>query len=266
MNKFALITGINYPNTSYELHGCVNDASAILKKLVNEFEFHTTNIQLLIDEAATKKNILNGLDYLVNRLETGDVGVFTYSGHGTQTTDLPPIDEPDMLDEAIVPIDAITNTNNLIRDDEINEILVRLKPDVHFTVIFDSCNSESGTKDLGKNIQKVRFMEPGAAVRKIQEILGDTDLKKDNSEKGKNQHSFSGINHILLAGCKANESSYENETHTNGCLTESLIRNMKKGITYQELYDTIKDEVYKISSERQHPQLEGRDLNIPIFQ
>jgi hypothetical protein len=147
MKKSALVVGINYYGTSRQLGGCLNDAEKTIEKLIKEFDFDLNDIQLLVEEFATRQNILNGIQRLVQKLRTGDLGIFTYAGHGTQTVDLPPIEEPDMLDEAIVPYDAINNRENLIRDDEIGAQLAHLVTDSHFVVIFDSCHSATATRN-----------------------------------------------------------------------------------------------------------------------
>lgn len=309
MKKLALITGINYRNSGKaSLNGCINDASAILKKLVEEFDFKKSDIQLLIEEVATRKNILEGLEYLVGKLEPGDIGVFTYAGHGTQTVDLPPIGEDDMKDEAIIPIDAIKNHSNLIRDDEIQEILSQLKPNVHFVLIFDSCHSETVTRNfplseeektikIRSSIEKVksinefcevidkfsrreidsnemykkRLIPPSETIDEIESIMSNID-EPGIRVRGDREHPLSGLNHILLAGCKADQSSLDDKVNGvyHGLFSIALVENMKKGITYKELFDLAYNRVQELnhSSYDQYPQLEGPDhlLNKKIFE
>lgn len=257
MKKLATLIGINYVGTKSELGGCINDTKLLVEKLVNDFNFNTHNIQLLLEETATKKNILESIERLVEELEPGDLGVLTYSGHGTQTADLPPVNEEDMLDEAIVPFNAVQELDNLIRDDEINEILGKLKNDVRFIVIFDSCHSATGTREIGKT----RMFPPSIAVQEINRIR--TDILTLDNEKPK-RHPLSGMNHILLAGCKANELSFDDGT--NGYFTKELVKNMKKGISYQELYESTYKAVVERSNNRQNPQIEGRELTRKIFE
>lgn len=284
MKKLALITGINYQGSQYELGGCINDAGEILQAMVQKFGFDQSNIQLLIEEVATKKNILEGLQYLVTQLEPGDVGVFTYSGHGTQTADLPPIDEDDMLDEAIVPIDALDDQSNLIRDDEFHEILSNLANDVKFVVIFDSCHSGDGTKffsspvartvddiknlfnsprgvSVNRNIKR-RCLPPSSTVEDINTIMGNLKTTK----KDLLGQPLAGPNHILLSGCKADQVSFDNGK--NGYFTRALIDSMQNGMTYQELYDSARQKVLDSSGQAQDPQLEGPGflINSSIFE
>ncbi|MEH7735486.1 caspase family protein [Bacillus pumilus] len=264
MKKVALLTGINYLESSYKLKSCHNDVKKFCEKLVNEFDFSTVDIQLLLEEVATRKNIIEGLERLVNDLDSGDIGVFYYSGHGTQTLDLPPIDEADMLDEAIVPIDALNDQSLLIRDDEIKEILSKLRNGVHFVLVFDSCNSGDITKRLDSHSDVNNMIEkmipPIHSVDFVKEIA--SNLVK-NSDIPKS-HSLAHPNYILLAGCKENEYSYDGGG--NSYFTNGLINEMKKGMTYQELYSKVKAVVLEKSNHKQEPQIYGDTLSQKIFE
>lgn len=264
MNKKALIVGINYPNSVMPLQplkGCINDAKAFTKILVEQFNFSLSNMQILIDDTATRKNILDSLNYLVKILEPGDVGTFIYSGHGTQTADLPPSDETDMKDEAIVPYDALYKPENYIRDDEIKEILTKLKQDVQFTIIFDSCHSDTADKptidSTDMDLVKAINLTPGTV--QIEGIINSLQISPSNSKN----HSLSGPNHYLLAGCKEYQKSKDHET--NGYFTNELIKYLKPGITYQELQEKVVPAVILRSHNEQEPQFTGPNLNNKIF-
>jgi uncharacterized caspase-like protein len=79
--KKAVCIGINnYPGTSNDLQGCVNDANDWCA-LLNDYGFETS---LLLDSQATRQNVKTALQNLVLAVKQGDVAVLTYSGHGTQ--------------------------------------------------------------------------------------------------------------------------------------------------------------------------------------
>ncbi|HFG2659414.1 TPA: caspase family protein [Escherichia coli] len=64
INSRALVIGINkYKNVS-PLAYAVNDALEIKSLLINEFDFEESNISFLLDENATKENILRAFSRL----------------------------------------------------------------------------------------------------------------------------------------------------------------------------------------------------------
>ena len=107
--KWALLIGINaYPNlTKFEqLKGCVNDARLMAGVLKDRFGFPEDHVTVLEEAEATRAGILAALDALAERAGTDDIVVLYYAGHGSQITDLEG-DEPDGLDETIVPYDGV---------------------------------------------------------------------------------------------------------------------------------------------------------------
>jgi hypothetical protein len=100
---------------------------------------------LLVDEQVdpykrpTRSNILVAMRWLVQDCSSGDSLVFHFSGHGNQVED-DDGDELDGQDETICPLDW--EQNGQIRDDEINETIVRpLVHGVRLHAIIDACRS-----------------------------------------------------------------------------------------------------------------------------
>ena len=100
----AVCVGINYPGTSAALNGCVNDAHDWAELLTN----NGYEVVQLLDNSATKTNIVLALTVAISAMKRGDRLVFTYSGHGTWVYDTDG-DEDDKRDEALVPIDYSTD-------------------------------------------------------------------------------------------------------------------------------------------------------------
>lgn len=140
-NKSALLIGINYKGTQYELNGCINDANNIKNLLAEKYAFK--QFTFLTDDTnkkPTKENIITELTNLLVNASSGDTLFLLYSGHGTCTTDLN-ADEDDSQDEIIIPID-VTTLKSCILDDELSQIIkTNLKPDVKLFALFDSCFS-----------------------------------------------------------------------------------------------------------------------------
>lgn len=87
----------------------------------------------------TRKNIEDGLQWLMRGIKPGDSLLFYFSGHGMRQRSLHG-DEIDGFDETICPVDF--ETNGMILDNYINHTLVRpLIQGVTLHAIFDSCHS-----------------------------------------------------------------------------------------------------------------------------
>lgn len=79
---YALLVGINgYRNISI-LNGCINDAIDVRAKLLS-FGWDPNRILLLLDEEATKSDILSGIQWLVSHCNEKDSLWFGFSGHGS---------------------------------------------------------------------------------------------------------------------------------------------------------------------------------------
>lgn len=139
--KSALLVGINYRGSPYQLDGCINDVTNIKDYLQGKRGFN--NITMLTDDTnvkPTKQNILNEFTKILQNAVVGDVVFFGFSGHGTETVDFSR-DEVDGIDEVLVPIDA-TSIQTCIIDDELRRIInLNLKPGVMLYALLDCCFS-----------------------------------------------------------------------------------------------------------------------------
>ncbi|KMZ58639.1 Metacaspase 9 [Zostera marina] len=140
----ALLIGIAYKGKRYELNGTVNDVKCMRYFLLKS-GFRNEFIVVLTEEerdpwlVPTRKNILSAMRWLVSDCQSGDSLVFHFSGHGSQQFDVTG-DEIDGFDETLCPLDY--ETNGVIIDDEINEIMVRpLTKNVKLHGIVDACHS-----------------------------------------------------------------------------------------------------------------------------
>lgn len=144
-SKKAVICGISYWNTRYELKGCLNDAKCMKYLLTSRFQFPESSIILLTDDQTdplklpTKHNLRMAMYWLVQGCQPGDSLVFHYSGHGSQQRNYNG-EEIDNFDETILPLDF--ETQGMIVDDEINMAIVRpLTPGVRLHAFVDACHS-----------------------------------------------------------------------------------------------------------------------------
>ena len=54
-DKFALLIGINYKKTPYELFGCIRDTENIKQLLTSHFSYPAQNIVIVTDDAPQKR-------------------------------------------------------------------------------------------------------------------------------------------------------------------------------------------------------------------
>jgi len=240
MIKKALCVGINYAGTEFALRGCLNDADDWTHLLhANGF-----TVQQLKESQATRDNILGGLTTLISELHAGDVGVFTYSGHGTWLPDTNG-DEPDGKDEAMCPYDMGEDGRNLIVDDELCVVLSKLHADASLVFVADCCHSgtlyrmaplqDRDTYVKHKMIPPATFTQDPAALAKLDRAL---------TQPVRTNKVLPGL--VYFSGCRDNETSADAEIAGRPCgafsfwATKAFGRGVSLGSTYGDIYADIR--------------------------
>jgi hypothetical protein len=259
MAKLGLCVGINAYGHGSDLAGCVNDAT----------DWGTTlhgrgfdEVSVVLDEAATRANLLAQMRALTERLRRGDVGVITYSGHGTWVPDLDG-DEADKRDEAICPVDLWDA--GPITDDELFSVFGSRRFGAKLIFIADSCFSGTVSRlaDLrprpqGMRPPRVRFLPPGAfldgsALRRAEAIRESRDNRPRTSA-------------LTLSGCRDDQVSYDAWFQTdgrwraNGAFTQAALAalaGLKPKATYRNWYRAIVPARLPTADYDQVPQLQG---------
>jgi hypothetical protein len=155
--KRALIIGIGaYPPESgwSIIHGD-NDVPLIADALSRK-GFNQDHIVKLVNNQATKKNILEQFNLLTHKAQINDIIYIHFSTHGQQVVDTDG-DEEDGLDEAIIPYDAcktfekgVYEGKNHLIDDELNILLSGVRKKIGksgtLVVVIDACHSGDATR------------------------------------------------------------------------------------------------------------------------
>ena len=126
----ALIIGINsYTGYWPQLKNAVNDAEGVAQILKKDYIFN--DIYTLIDNEATRKNILNKLDWLSKNLTKDDNLLIFYSGHGQFNK---------ILNKGFwVPVDATSNSvADYISNSDLKTFIGGI-PSKHTLLITDAC-------------------------------------------------------------------------------------------------------------------------------
>ena len=172
-HQLALVIGVGtYKNPRVPpLPGASADAQRMYDYLISEQgpAFPASNVCLLINENANKRNVIDAFSALTDRADKGDTVVFYYAGHGSQVKDTND-DESDGMDETFLVYDARAEDSSGrrvsdLRDDEFNDMLSALhKKTKNITVILDSCNSGTATRNVSEDT-KTRFFEPDTSAQ-----------------------------------------------------------------------------------------------------
>lgn len=243
-NNSALLIGINYFKTNYELYGCINDTNSICS-LISSYNFQKITILTdNIEKKPTRNNILDEFKQLLINSQAGDVLLLFYSGHGSYVLDKNN-NEKTGKDQMIIPCDF----NGIIDDDLKSIIQTNLKKDVTLIALFDCCFSGS-VLDL-----KYQYMD---------------SLDKNNYTENMNETETNG-NVIMISGCNDEQTSNDAiiNNKNQGAMTWAFLEAFKseKDITWRKLLIKMRD-LIKNSNFNQTPQLSsGSFLNIdsPVF-
>lgn len=222
-NQCLLIGVGNYPAESgWRTINSVNDVN-LLEQILSK----TFSVSKLIDKNATHDAIIKAITSLTDKTQSGDTILIHFSCHGQQMLTHHK-DEPDDLDESLIPYDAlITKTKayygqNHLVDDEINELVYSLRQKVgtHGLVIvtLDACFSDSMNKG-DKNDRNVIY-------RGCYDIFGSNEISKDSLvslEKKKRLDNDLHIERlkdcgdvIFLSACKSYQKNMETVKNGKG--------------------------------------------------
>ena len=242
--KSALLVGINYIGTPYELYGCINDADSI-KERISKKGFQ--NINMLTDLTTTKptrENIIKEFTALLSSAQEGDLLFFLYSGHGSYILDKNG-DEKTLYDQLIMSCDL-----NTILDDELKQIIqTNLKKNVTLFAMFDSCFSGS-VLDL-----KYQYMD---------------SLNYDNFTENEKQLETKG-NVFMISGCSDYQTSADAiiNNKATGAMAWSFNEALKQkdNCSWRELVKSMRD-LLKTSQYDQIPQFSSglfENIDAPVF-
>jgi Caspase domain/PEGA domain len=145
---YAIVIGIdNYPSPLITLLTAVKDARAVADILSKSYGFQ---VKLLLDQDATRVNILNAINQFRDTLNENDSLLIYYAGHGYSDH---------AADKAYwLPVDAdsIYSSNRIIADELTTD--VRVQNARHVLIISDSCYSGGLARDADSPIQSAGRM------------------------------------------------------------------------------------------------------------
>jgi|GEM_PF-380054 len=239
----------HYQGWSGQLNAAESDARA-MQAIAAQQGFAS---QLLLTEQATDMRVRDAIAQAARELESGDILLLTYAGHGGQIPDFNN-DEVDKLDESWVLY------NRELLDDELNALFAQFKPGVRILVISDSCYSGSATRTPYKalfstepitglspewsdtmrttELPKVRAMPQEIKFKTYYANHGLYRTRQKSTRAG--DRDAIGASVILLAACQENQEAQEDSEH--GYFTQALLQVWNQGPftdNYFEFYRAI---------------------------
>ena len=274
--KRALIVAIgSYPtNSGWNKLSSANDARLMRTILISQ-GFKDSDISTLLDEKATKANILKALENLIVQSQKGDVVVFHFSGHGQQIADKNG-DELDGYDESLIPYDARKTVSaqyhgeKHLLDDELNGLLYRLREKVGIKgdIIFflDACHSGTATRGAEDDaVYRGTDVTFGVAKPDSQRNFNDAE-KYDEQQYHSTRGNADLSPFVIISASGQRELNLEikDENRTGyGSLTYALgkvLANNHEKLIYTSLFDLLQNEMWSrfAGKHQQTPQLEGQ--------
>lgn len=271
ITKHALLIHIgDYPDESgWNKISSVNDTALIIPALLKH-GFHRDNISLLLDSQATKKNITNSLHNLALNSKSGDIVYIHFSCHGQQICDQDG-DEPDGLDEALIPYDAFKYYDstgyigeNHLRDDElgieVDKIRKSVGPDGDVLIVIDACHSGTATREIGLSRgTHDTFCPPQYQLLSI-------DFQDYVFNKYIESSDLSPFIVISASGSSQNNYEYVFKGKSYGSLSFAMskaLTQMNNGLSYFGLFSHVKT-IMSFIVPGQSPQVEG-NLSRKVF-
>ncbi|MCK5726270.1 MAG: caspase family protein [Thiotrichaceae bacterium] len=241
----VLLIGINHylsPKIN-ALRGCTNDVKLLHQLYTDRFAIPENQIKVLINDEATKNNIVTTFQSHLQTAKAGDSVVFYFSGHGSREPahkDFWTIDTDKALDTLVCYDSGVEAT--LLADKELRFLLSELPQDLsQVVVIIDSCHSGSVTrtsKDIRSRhtflLTQPRQSEDFIFYRKAKEEGWADNLGQVPQGK-----------HILLSACRSTETSIEKSIRRRpyGVFTyslASLLNRQSNGLNYFNLFNHVR--------------------------
>ncbi len=273
-SQHALVVGIDKykysgSNDFTNLDGAVNDAKVLTKAFRNQ-GVDLPDKRILLNENATRANFIHAWKSMVAEAKPGDTLIVTFSGHGGQETDLPPLDESDGYDETLMFHDFNPQkiTNGRISDDELRGIFQQAH-DYKILFIADSCHSSGLVRSLAKPIGKYRSagswnIQPNTPPPTI-------TLPTQGDEKNKLPKNVTLITAVDSDSLQVPETTFDNKAH--GALSWFFAKavdgeadgNNDGRLERNELESFLKQKVMSYMDRRQTPKLMPRADQQAVF-
>ena len=230
-----------YGGNEGKLPSCKQDMQD-MQKIASSQKFES--IKLLLNEEATRDNVVSAITSASKELKSGDMLFLTYSGHGTLFEDESGDEEVDSS-EGKAHDEAWCLYDGFMLDDELYYFWTLFEEGIRILMVSDSCHSGTMSKDVfyeGLTIEKSFSKDKAMNLYLKRKVYYDEI--RERTLKTKDKEIKSTV--LLIAGCEDAESSHVFPPYKNSALTLALNKVWSDGEfegTTVEFFEKIKEEV-----------------------
>ena len=267
----GFVLGIDAYRRVNPLRGAVADARDIETSLRKG---GVTDLTLLVDGDATRKQVLSQLDQLVARTRRGDLVVLTLAGHGSREPERVKGSKRDGYDEVflLAGFDTVApGSGERIFGDEFRAVLSRLeKAGADVVYLADACHGEGLIRSWDRRGPEPSYRQARYAI--TEDALAPLDLPVEAPDA----LPFERVTFLAAvdAQSKSPEVVVPGESGLRGALSYAFARALEGqaapgGETRRrDLFPFLRQQVYQLSDQRQKPVLlapAARDGADPII-
>ena len=256
-----------------DLRGSATDARWLRQIVMDRYGFKTENVRLLVNEQATKANIVDAMSHwLPGHVDKGDSVLVYVSGHGTQVLTRG-ADPNELWDQAFVCYDyapitsaagAPASKRNIVIDNDFGKLFDKLAENASETVfIADCCYSGSMSRDPLPGLYAGKWLPPTKA-----DLAKATTVRKD-APAAESVMDGVGDSVTFIGACADTEQASEAEMPDgkwHGAMSYCLFKGLEQATSstdYSELIGAVRAQVQ--SKFRQTPQLLTKHPEWPIL-
>ncbi|MGE5621152.1 MAG: caspase family protein [archaeon] len=227
----GLVIGINsYSGYWPSLQCAVNDAEEVSRTLKEKYRFDS--VITILDKKATRRNIMQSLEWLSNNLTKDDNLLIFYAGHGQFNK---------VLNKGYwVPVDAnINSVADYIANSEVRTFLAGI-PSKHTLLITDACfggdifrGNKGESVEFDPNNMEKYYREVYRRQSRLALTSGGIEEVQDN---GKDGHSI--FTYYLLKALNDNKSRYMDALQLYNDLRIGVANNSEQTPMLQVVKDT----------------------------
>lgn len=254
----ALIIGIDAYQHVRPLKGSVADARDIEGSLRS---MGTNDIVTLVDEQATRINVLRNISDLVQRTKTNDLIILSIAGHGAQEPETIKGSEPDgMQDVFLLPGFEPTaeGSQQRILGGEFNHFIRQFElRGAKILFVADTCHGGGMAREIDPRAAEMSFRQVPRYTLSVDKLNPVTDKADPVSELDLDHTAFLAA---VDRNTKAPEVKIPSVEGLRGALSYAVARAFEGGadadhdgkVTLKELFANVRQVVYQLSDQRQN--------------